>query len=206
MAESSSAAEPKTWFDGLKRPWQKVSTTPGINTTEFLEASESLVTLFDLLGAATFSPVTSDMNGNIKKVRDRYEASPAVSGTLQELVDHESKEKGNKATATQGLLWLLRGLDFTAKALRHNVNNPEEELTTSFQHSYDATLKKHHNFVVKGIFTVALKATPYRAVFYEKLGGSPTLIKKQLGPWLESMEEVVAIMQKNYADNKDYGF
>jgi hypothetical protein len=37
-----------------------------INTTQFLEASESLTTLFDVIGGAAFKPVKSDMQGNIK--------------------------------------------------------------------------------------------------------------------------------------------
>lgn len=36
-----------TFFDTIKRPYQDVQVTDkGINTTQFLEASESLVTMF----------------------------------------------------------------------------------------------------------------------------------------------------------------
>lgn len=57
-----------TFFDGIKRDFKNVSVSSDkkINTIEFLEAAESLVTLFDLLGSASFAPVTKDMNGNIK--------------------------------------------------------------------------------------------------------------------------------------------
>ncbi|KAF3942263.1 hypothetical protein ABW19_dt0203326 [Dactylella cylindrospora] len=196
-------AEPETFFDTLKLSFKGVTiTSDGVNTTEFLTASESLVTLFDLLGAAAFGPVKSDMNGNIKKIRDRQNEALAVSTTLQQLVLAERAEK--KKTATEGLLWLLRGLDFTAKALRHNVDNPTEELTTSFNHSYEGTLKKHHNFIVKGIFSVALKATPYRSDFMVKLGGvddkSAAKVNKQLTDWLEALENAVGILQKFYEE------
>lgn len=57
-----------TFFDGIKKNFKDVPLVDGdkISTSEFLEAAESLVTLFDLLGSTAFAPVQSDMNGNIK--------------------------------------------------------------------------------------------------------------------------------------------
>lgn len=40
-----------------------------ISTTEFLEATEALTTLFDVLGSVAFGPVKSDMTGNVKVSR-----------------------------------------------------------------------------------------------------------------------------------------
>lgn len=59
-----------TFFDTLKKSFVNVpvdaSKNNAVATTEFLEAAESLVTLFEVLGSAAFSPVKSDMTGNIK--------------------------------------------------------------------------------------------------------------------------------------------
>jgi len=58
-----------TYFDGRKSFADvNYDTTKdnAINTTQFLEASESLTTLFDVIGGAAFKPVKSDMQGNIK--------------------------------------------------------------------------------------------------------------------------------------------
>jgi Glycolipid transfer protein (GLTP) len=68
-----------TFFDTMKRSYEDVQVTSnGINTSQFLEASESLVTLFgtsvfqrreltvDLLGSTAFAVVKNDMNSNIK--------------------------------------------------------------------------------------------------------------------------------------------
>jgi Glycolipid transfer protein (GLTP) len=126
----------------------------------------------DLLGSAAFSVVQSDLKGNIavssardctityplkpnvnQKVRARYDATPTLSATLESLVENEKGEK--KRTATEGLLWLLRGLSFTCKALQNAQGNKAEELVGAFTKSYDVTLKKFHNFVVKGIFSVS---------------------------------------------------
>lgn len=52
-------------------------------------------------------------------------------------------------TATEGLLWLMRGLDFTCKALQASQGNPDLALSDSFKKSYAETLEKYHNFFVK---------------------------------------------------------
>lgn len=77
-----------------------------MNTTDFIQASESLVRLFDLLGSSAFAIVQKDMTGNIEKIRARQTAFPAQCSTLEGLVKGESVEK--KRTATEGLMWLLR--------------------------------------------------------------------------------------------------
>lgn len=193
-----------TFFDTLKGSFTNVpvdaSKNSAISTTEFLEASESLVTLFDVLGSVAFNPVKSDMTGNIKKIRDRQLAVPADSSTLQDLVKNELKEK--KHTATEGLLWLTRGLDFTAQALRQNIDNSTEELSNSFRTSYSNTLKPHHSFIVKPIFSAAMGATPYRKDFYAKLGEDQTKVQAELVPWLESLEKVVGVM-KDFMASKE---
>jgi len=183
-----------TFFETAKRSFKDVPITDDkIATTEFLEASESLVTLFDILGATAFAAVKKDMTGNIKKIRDRQLAHPAESETLQDLVNNELAEK--KKTASEGLLWLNRGLEFTSQALRKNCDTPNEELTDSFTKAYGDTLKQHHNFMVKGVFTVAMKACPYRADFYKQLGGDDAAeTERQLKEWLVALEKIVAIL------------
>lgn len=97
-----------TYFDTTKRSFNSVpiSASSEISTTEFLEASEALTGLFDVLGSVAFQPVKNDMTGNIKKIRERQLAAPAESETLQDLVRNELK--GKKHTATEGLVWLVR--------------------------------------------------------------------------------------------------
>ncbi|KAF5380368.1 hypothetical protein D9615_004737 [Tricholomella constricta] len=179
-------------------------TDAGVDTVAFLEAAQGLVGLFDLLGSAAFSVVQSDLRGNIAKVRARYDAAPAQSATLEQLVENEKTEK--KRTATEGLVWLLRGLSFTCKALQNSQANKSEELAAAFTKSYEGTLKKFHNFVVKGIFSVAMKACPYRADFYTKLaadpdGGAPASQEKlneELDKWLAALATIVARMEDFY--------
>ncbi|KAL1974138.1 hypothetical protein VTN31DRAFT_5698 [Thermomyces dupontii] len=187
-----------TWLDTLKRSFVDVpvdaANDNGIATTEFLEAAEALTTLFDVLGSVAFTPVKKDLLGNIKKLRDRQTAAPAESETLQDLVRNELKTK--KHTASEGLLWLVRGLDFTAQAIRDNLDNPSKELADSFRDAYSKTLKEHHSFVVKPVFNAAMSATPYRKDFYAKLGDDNAKVDAALKQWVEALERQVAILQE----------
>ena len=69
----------------------------------------------------------------------------------------EVKEKVK--TATEGLLWLERGLLFTAMALRRNIDNLNEELSKSFQEAYKASLGQYHGFLVRQGVNVSLACT-----------------------------------------------
>lgn len=124
---------------------------------------------------------------------------------------NELKEK--KHTATEGLVWLNRyvlspvihfkslrnhysGLDFTAQALRHNLSNPNKELADSFRDAYGNTLKPHHSFVVKPLFSAAMSATPYRKDFYAKLGSDEAKVQQQLEKYLSALEKIVATLNQ----------
>jgi len=184
-----------TFFNTCKRNFKDVPVVDGkINTTEFLEAAESVVLLFEVLGNTAFVPVQKDMTSNIKKIRDAQLARPASSGTLQEIVDSDPK-------AAEGLLWLNRGLEFTSLALRKNVDS-DEELSDSFTSSYVESLKKHHNMLVRGIFSVAMRACPYRNEFYKKLGDDQAAVDAEMREWLAALEEIVKILNAYLAQKK----
>ena len=142
--------------------------------------------------------------GRLQKVRDRQLASPLDSTTLQGLVKSELAAK--KHTATEGLLWLVRGLDFTAQALRTEITSgASQELAASFRSSYKNTLAPYHSFLVKPVFSAAMSATPYRKDFYAKLvaGGSETgQVERDLEGWVAALEERVAIL-KTFMGSKE---
>ncbi|KAL2206588.1 glycolipid transfer protein [Sarocladium strictum] len=171
-----------------------------IATTQFLDAAESLTTIFDALGSVAFSPVKSDMLGNVKKIRDRQLAAPTESENIQDLCRNEIKTK--KHVATEGLLWLVRGLEFTCIALSKNISTGSEELADSFRAAYSTTLKPHHSFLVKPIFSAAMSACPYRKDFYAKLGSDEAKVQEELRVYLASLEKIVAIL-KGFLDSKD---
>jgi len=179
-------------------------TDAGVDTVAFLEASEGLVRIFDLLGSKAFSIVQSDLTGNIAKVRARYQAAPTVSATLEALVQGEKGEK--KRVATEGLMWLLRGQQFACIALQR-AQAEKEELSESFTKAYEQTLKNYHSFVVRPLFSLAMKACPYRADFYKKLGEPEDKAEKELGLWLGALDTIVTRLQTFYQKGgHDKGF
>ncbi|KAJ5594024.1 uncharacterized protein N7459_000232 [Penicillium hispanicum] len=188
----------QTWFDTLKRSFADVpidaANGNAISTAEFLEAAEALVSLFDHFGSVAFGPVKSDLVGNIDKVRNRMTAAPAESATLQDLVLNELKT--GKHTATEGLLWLVRGLDFTCKGLEHNLENGSAELSVSFTTAYEDSLKPYHGWVVKKIFGAAMSATPYRKNFYKKLGDDDSKVLESMKKEVDALKNVVGILQE----------
>ncbi|KAM0438824.1 hypothetical protein ACHAPT_001585 [Fusarium lateritium] len=182
----------------LKRTFDQVPVDEAngnaVSTTEFLEASEAMTTIFDAIGGVAFSPVKKDILGNVEKLRTRQAAAPEESANIQDLVRNELKTK--KHEATEGALWLTRGLDFTAQALARNVANPSEELADSFRTSYAGTLKPHHNWLVKPVFSAAMSAVPYRKDFYAKLGETPELVQTELEAYLAAFTRIVTILRE----------
>lgn len=193
-----------TFFDKMNTKFTDIPRPDAeISTLEFLEASESLVKLFDLLGSTSFSVVQNDMNGNIAKVSTKFLGDPVNCATLEKLVLSEVAA-GGKKTATQGLLWLTRGLQFTAVAMRKCIDNPDWELSKCFEKSYGETLTKYHNMLIRPIFKLAMKACPYRKDFFTKLGDDLVTVNEQLKAWVEGLEEVVECIMK-FFESGNYG-
>lgn len=176
----------------------------------------------DVLGSVAFTTIKKDMLGNIqvccilfllqslyliqkpKKVRDRHLAAPLESTTLQKLAKAELATKEHRAT--EGLLWLVRGLDFCAQALRIDIETGgSQELATSFRGAYKTTLAPYHSFLVKPVFAAAMSATPYRKDFAVKVAGDSSNIPKaeeDMKVWVAALEERVAIL-KAFLDTKE---
>jgi Glycolipid transfer protein (GLTP) len=116
-------------------------------------------------------------------------------------------EKGEKKrTATEGLMWLVRGLAFTCQALNAMQADKSVELSAAFGRAYERTLKQFHNFVVKSAFAVALATFPYRADFYAKLAADPAggpavpeeRLNAKLNEWLAALDRIVKRIEAFY--------
>ena len=94
-----------------------------------------------------------------------------------------------------------RGLEFTCLGLSKNVST-SEELADSFRGSYSATLKPHHSFVIKPIFSAAMSACPYRKDFYAKLGDDQEKVNAELKDYLAALEKIVGIL-KTFLESKE---
>lgn len=131
-------------------------------------------------------------------------AAPLESTTLQQLVKSELATK--KHTATEGLLWLVRGLDFTAQGIRADITSGgSQELAASFRAAYKNTLAPYHSFLVKPVFSAAMSATPYRKDFAQKVAGGNTDTSKAeeaMKVWVTALEERVTILKEFLASKE----
>ncbi|EXJ78796.1 hypothetical protein A1O1_09198 [Capronia coronata CBS 617.96] len=198
----------KTWFDVQTRHFADVpvSAEQEVSTAEFLEATESTTTIFDLLGSAIFTPMKQDMLFNVNRVRERQKLAPEVSSTLQGLVKDELTAKAHNAA--DGLTWLVRGLDFMVQAFKADMTAnkgvaasdryPKKEVGDLFRESYKLTLAPYHSVVIRPIFRAAMVAAPRRKDFYIRLSGQGTdleLTREGLEKWTAALEPIVAILQ-----------
>eukprot|EP00047_Mylnosiga_fluctuans_P002428 m.224496 g.224496 ORF g.224496 m.224496 type:complete len:199 (-) comp11097_c0_seq1:61-657(-) len=141
-----------------------------IPSQQFLDACSCIIPVFDALGPTAFAPVKSDINGNIKKLRGKLEQDPAKFSTLQAMVADEIAKKTttSSGSATDALLWLKRALSFIQVFLQEVLKgNPD--MTACASTAYDSTLAKYHNFLVRGIFSLAVRAVPTREGFLKEL-------------------------------------
>lgn len=81
--------------------------------------------------------------------------------TLEEMIDADiiaaggdAKKASVEGTTGMGLLWLKRALGLISGMLEAMLADPNKELKACVQAGYDASLRPHHNFVMKGTFTV----------------------------------------------------
>ncbi|ODO01871.1 het-c2 protein [Cryptococcus wingfieldii CBS 7118] len=186
-------SEPQ-FFETITKSFTDVTITEaGVNTAEFLEAAEGLVKIFNLFGNPAFTVVQNDLTGNIAKIRAYLAQNPTSASTLESLIATEKANvpKPKDRVATDALMWLLRGLKFTSLGLKINLENKDEELSASFTKAYEQSLKKYHGMMVRPVFYLAMKACPYRATFYPKLGEPQAEVTVKLEAWLKALYDIV---------------
>ena len=133
--------------------------------------------------------VKSDMVGNADKMWKHLADTAKQGKTIEELMDAEIKDGGDKAKSKEGtvclaMLWLKRALKLVEGILKEMLANPTKKLTECVQTAYDGSLKKAHNFVMRGTFSVGVKAAPNRETFMKKLfpaSSDPEAELKKLG-------------------------
>jgi len=193
-------AEEQNFFQKMKTRMEDVQLDGegSVPTAKFIEASKELVAIFDILGGVAFGPVKSDMNGNIVKIETRFKSNPEKNATLQKIVQSEKAEGLN--TATEGMMWFKRGLEMLDIAFERSLKDPKEEICDSFTAAYEVTLRPNHGMLIRPIFSMAMKATPYRKDFYAKLGKDQEQLLKDMVSYMGSFSKVVKSLAKIYVD------
>nr|XP_056713564.1 pleckstrin homology domain-containing family A member 8 [Euleptes europaea] len=152
-----------TFFSTMKNRFNDIDLLEdsGIPTEEFLQACYAIVPVLDKLGSTVFAPVKMDFVGNIKKINQKYITNKDEFSTLQKIVLHEvsNEEAQVRNSATEALLWLKRGLKFLKEFLTELMNG-EKNIQTALNNAYGRTLRPYHGWVVRGVFALALRASP----------------------------------------------
>lgn len=180
----------------------------GIPTSSFLDACDNLLPFFDKIGSTAFAPVKMDLQGNIKKVRTKMLTSPIQFCTVQNIVKEEMDMKTTKVrnSATDAILWLKRGLRFIQVFL-NNLKDGKRTSAAALSEAYADTLRKYHNWVVRGIFAVAARATPNSADFYKVLGSIPetsdetvpsSILVRDIDNYVTALDVVIAVLDSFY--------
>ncbi|XP_018564403.1 pleckstrin homology domain-containing family A member 8 [Anoplophora glabripennis] len=154
--------ETKTIFSIL--PAQFPSVDGKIKTKEFLDAASGAVTLVDRFGKV-FSPVTYDMNGNIRKLSQKYEEDTENNEYLEDMILKE--QQGGQGLATDALMWLRRALHFLSSFFQRIVDDTNSErcspdLTGFLKTAYSETLEEYHGWLGTQLFNVLSRFTPNR--------------------------------------------
>lgn len=111
--------------------------------------------------------IQNDMNGNLDKIRAVC-ATVDPSATLDMLVraDIDRNFTDDGTSATNSLRWLNRALQvfslYFEKLGEDTLKQPAHArgLSVCVQEAYYNSLAKHHNFVVKQLFSVGLRMSP----------------------------------------------
>ena len=89
------------------------------------------------------------------------------------------------------LLWLKRALRFISGMLAAMAKHKDWAMRECVNAGYEGSLKVHHNFVMKNVFSVASRAAPARAAFFATLGDSEEALMPALVEMLGKFEGVL---------------
>ncbi|XP_038048806.1 pleckstrin homology domain-containing family A member 8-like isoform X2 [Patiria miniata] len=178
MQHPSMQEKPRlqTFFSKMKPNFEDVQKDldDGVKTKLFLDACSQIVAIFDVMGSSAFALVKMDMNGNVKKLRQKYSSNPAAFQTLQSIVQQEKRSNTHqlKNSATDALMWLRRALEFVC-AMMEELGNSGKDFSVAATTAYKKSLQKYHGWVVQGVFSVAVRASPYYEDFIKCLLENP---------------------------------
>ncbi|EDQ91159.1 uncharacterized protein MONBRDRAFT_14866 [Monosiga brevicollis MX1] len=175
----------------------------GIPTSPFLAACRAIIPCVEKLGSTAFAPVKGDVLGNIEKIEKAYLIEPDGRHTLQALVQDELTRKVHTASgsATDALLWLQRALSFLCSMLEELANG-NHNMSKAASNAYNSTLSKHHNWIVRGLFSVVLQSVPEYSTFIKTLGpANEHCVLEDMEVYVTALKTQLRILQSFYADN-----
>ncbi|KAL7745517.1 hypothetical protein ACLKA6_015509 [Drosophila palustris] len=132
-----------------------------IETQVFLNAAKEIVTVIETFGKL-FTPVISDMNGNINKLTKVYGTDVLKYQYLEDMIVLNVNVDD---FASNALLWLKRGLQLICTFFENIYNDAQssEALKQHLQDAYERTLKPYHGFIVQSTIKIIYSWVPTRS-------------------------------------------
>ncbi|XP_014775862.1 glycolipid transfer protein [Octopus bimaculoides] len=185
-----------------------------IEVIQLLRASRHIVKFLEGFGT-TFSPIRSDISGNIEKLQTKYNTDPVTFSHIEAMFLDEQENKTTNYAGISGL-WLKRALEFIHVFLsgfleEHKAGNTSQSLHPLIQKSYEETLSRYHGWLVQKLFPIISIAAPSRTGLMNILCKDTNLNEEQfindLQVYLDSLssnlEVFKSILIKYNLDNND---
>ncbi|GAB1608140.1 glycolipid transfer protein-like isoform X1 [Argonauta hians] len=154
-----------TLFSDSKYLFPEIKEQGHIDVQLLLQASRHIVTFLESFGT-TFSPIRSDITGNIEKLQTKYNTDPDKFSHLEAMFQDEQE---NKTTDYAGIsaLWLMRALDFIHIFLsgyveEHMAGEKSQSLHPLIKSSYEKSLSPYHGWIVQKLFSIISITAPSR--------------------------------------------
>lgn len=169
--------------------------TKTVPTIEFLTASKGIIHFANLAGIA-FKPVSANLSANVVKITNKYQEFPEKYSSLNGILTAEKAtiKDGNLRVGSTAICWLNRCLKFLSLFLvlfvqdwesRRNVeevgnvpgsdlkskqgSSKSENLSPYLGKAYELTLKKHHSWLFRRVFSLCLLGFPMRSALIKML-------------------------------------
>lgn len=108
-----------------------------------------------------FKPVTKDMGGNLNNLTKAFFDDEKGYEYLDEFLLETVKVTN---VTSSSLFWLTRLLELLERFLTNVLEDEtcDDNLKDCLKKAYKATLEKHHNFIVREMFSLAYRLIPSR--------------------------------------------
>jgi hypothetical protein len=174
-----------------------------IETEPFLLAAGEVLVIIDFLGPtflkSAFQRTRADIAGNVTTLQNKYNSDPIKYKTLNQMLTDE-RESGNDQSATVALLWLKRGLEFICCFSKFLVADQTKNtrhtgsLCNITLQAYEHSLKRFHNWFVRGLFYLVAHILPSRKDFLKVLAGGQDNMEEQV---IEELNRFVSALTPN---------
>ncbi|KAG4443365.1 hypothetical protein IFR05_001154 [Cadophora sp. M221] len=170
-----------------------VSPDGKIPLVEFLNGVDALFAVFAAVGSDVLEGGRASLEENVVRIRNAVQSFPGQSQYIQALI--EAERATGQHNATEGLLWITRGLEFYVASIKRIGGNGSEKLADSIMHAYKDILKTHHGFVAKMAIKVAVSKTcPTRDELLTRLGQDPFTATNTLQSSARTFERMLHIL------------